>query len=327
MLAFAAAALVSSCGGGGSNADTVKVQLDWTPNTNHIGIYIALAKGWYKDAGLKVEVLPYTDVNNNPDQIVANGKADVGVSFPPNLIFSRAAGLDLVSIAAVLQRHMAELAVLDSSSIQRPRDLDGKLYAGFGLPYEAPQIQTVIRADGGKGDFETATLSTAAYEALYNKRADFTEIFTAWEGIEASLRGIKLRTFRYDQYGVPDYPGVVLVARGDAVAGRQAKLVKFIEVTRRGYEYAAEHPDEAAKLFIDYLPKGTFPEEEMVKLSTEMLAPVFVASDRHWGFQGAAKWDAYTQWLLKSGTVTDGSDRVLQTLPGGPLFTNDLLPK
>src|SRR3954451_8678926 len=173
LLAVVAMAAASACGGsGGDSGDTITVQLDWTPNTNHSGIYIALAKGWYKDAGLKVNILPYTDVN--PDVVVANGKADIGVSFPPNIVFSRAQGLDLVSVAAVLQRSVTQVAVLDSSDLKRPRDLDGKLYAGFGLPYEEPVLKTMIQADGGKGTFQTATLSTAAYDALYAKRADFT---------------------------------------------------------------------------------------------------------------------------------------------------------
>ena len=215
-VALLALVFVTACGGGsgGDGGDTVTVQLDWTPNTNHTGIYVALAKGWYKDAGIKVNILPYTDVN--PDVVVANGKADIGISFPPNVVFSRAQGLDVVSVASVLQKGVTELAVLDSSDIKRPKDLDGRLYAGFGLPYEEPLIKTVITSDGGKGTFRTATLSTAAYEALYAKRADFTEIFTTWEGIEADIRGIKLRTFRPDQFGVPDHPAVVLIAKGDA---------------------------------------------------------------------------------------------------------------
>jgi ABC-type nitrate/sulfonate/bicarbonate transport system substrate-binding protein len=325
-LAFVSLLLAASaCGGGDDKGDKVSVQLDWTPNTNHIGIYVALAKGWYKDAGIEVDILPYTDAGN-ADTIVANGNADFGVSFPPSLIFSRAAGLDLVSVASVMQRNVTELAVLDSSEIKRPRDFDGRLYAGFGLPFEEPQIRTVIKADGGKGEFETATLSTAAYEALYNKRADFTEVFTAWEGIQADLRGVKLRTFRYDAFGVPDYPSVVLVVKRENVTKKAELYAKFLDVTRRGYEYAAQQPAEAAAAFIAFLPKGTFPDDEMVRRSTQMLAPVFVDSAKKWGNQDGAKWDAYTRWLIGQGVVTDANDKVVQgELPGGPLFTNELI--
>jgi ABC-type nitrate/sulfonate/bicarbonate transport system substrate-binding protein len=318
---------VTACGGGsggsGGGEQTVTVQLDWTPNTNHTGIYVALAKGWYKDAGIKVNILPYTDVN--PDVVVANGKADIGISFPPNVVFSRAQGLDVVSVASVLQRGVTELAVLDSSDIRRPKDLDGRLYAGFGLPYEEPLIKTVITSDGGKGTFRTATLSTAAYEALYAKRADFTEIFTTWEGIEADIRGIKLRTFKPDQYGVPDHPAVVLIAKGDAVSKRKATLQKFLDVTRRGYEFAQKSPDEAAKVFVDYLPKETFPEPDMVKRSQTMMTPLLLGKDGHWGTQDATSWDAYTKWLIGSGVVTDAKDKPVTTADSKPYYTNELL--
>ena len=115
-----------------------------------------------------------------------------------------------------------------------------------------PQIKTVIQGDGGKGQFTSATLSTAAYEALYNKRADFTEVFTAWEGIQADMQGIKLRTFRYEDYGVPQHPSVVLIASGAAVTKNAAKLQRFLAVTQRGYEYAAQNPADAAEVFMSY---------------------------------------------------------------------------
>ncbi len=322
--ALALAALLAVACGGGDDDDRarIRIQLDWTPNTNHIGVYLAQSKGWYREAGLKVEILPYTDVN--PDVIVANGRADIGVSFPPNVIFSRAAGLDIVSVAAVLQKNVTELAVLDSSEIKRPRDFDGKVYAGFGLPYEEPRIKTVVQADGGRGQFTTATLSTAAYEALYNRRADFTEVFTAWEGIEAELRGIKLRTWRYADFGVPEIGSVVFVVRGDAVAKKAAALQKFLDVTRRAYELAARQPEQAAQDFIAALPRGTFPEPELIRRSTAMLSRVFVDGNGRWGRQQDGEWTAYSKYILGLGIVTDGKDKVVREV-SGPLFTNALL--
>jgi ABC-type nitrate/sulfonate/bicarbonate transport system substrate-binding protein len=303
---------------------TIKLQLDWTPNTNHIGIYLALAKGWYEEANLTVDVLPFVDAS--PDTLVANGNADIGISFPASVIYSRAAGLNLVSVAAILQSNPTELAVLASSDIQSPKDFDGKTYAGFGLPYEEPQIRTVVVQNGGTGDFEVATLNTFAYEALYNEDADFTEIFTTWEGIEARLRDIELRTFRYDDYGMPDFHGVVLVANGDAVDGEKAEAIRrFLEVTQRAYEYAAEDPDTAAQEFIDYL-SDTFPDPELVIVSTEALVPYFVESGERWGVQDADSWNAYAAWFIDQGLVIDGDDNVITDLADlGTLFTNELL--
>ncbi len=313
--------LISACGGSDSDQNTVSVQLDWTPNTNHVGIYVALANGWYEEEGINVEIVPYSDAN--PDVVVANGLADIGISFPPNLIFSRAAGLDLISIAAVLQSNPTELAVLESSDILRPRDFDGRTYAGFGLPFEESRIRAVIRADGGQGEFTVATLSTFAYEALFNGRADFTEIFTTWEGIEAELRGVKLRTFRFDDFGVPDFPGVILIAQQSTVNERSDVLRRFLEVTRRGYEFAANQPEEAARIFIEYVGEDVFPEAELVRLSNLMLADIFVDADGSWGLQDAEVWDAYASWMLAQGILVSADDEVIsEEVPGGPLFTN-----
>jgi len=326
---LAALTLLVACSGDDDEAAsgepvTIKLQLDWTPNTNHIGIYLALAKGWYEEANLNVDILPFVDAS--PDTLIANGNADIGISFPASVIYSRAAGLDLVSVAAILQSNPTELAVLASSDIQSPKDFDGKTYAGFGLPYEEPQIRTVVIQDGGTGDFDVATLNTFAYEALYNGDADITEIFTTWEGIDAKLRGIELRTFRYDDYGMPDFHGVVLVASGSALEGEKAGAIRrFLEVTQRAYEYAAQDPDRAAQEFIDYLP-DVFPDAPLVIESTQRLEPYFVEGGERWGVQDADSWNAYATWFIDQGLVTDGDDKVVENLSDlGTLFTNDLL--
>ena len=171
---------------------TVRLALDWTPNTNHTGFYVAKANGWYGAAGVEVEILPYA--STTPEALIAAGQAECGISFQDALTFAAAAGVSIVSVMAILQHTAQEIAVLTASDITRPRELDGRTYAGFGYPSEEPTLKSVIKADGGAGTFKTVTLDTAAYDALYAKRADFVITFAAWEGIEAKSRGIELRT-------------------------------------------------------------------------------------------------------------------------------------
>ncbi len=156
---------------------TVRLALDWTPNTDHTGFYVAIHEGWYADAGVDLRMLPYA--GTTPEALMTAGQAECGISFQDALTFAVAAGAPVASVMAILQRTASALAVLADSPIQRPRDLDGKVYAGFGYPNEEPTVRTIIQADGGKGEFTTVTLDSAAYEALYSKRADVTLPFTA----------------------------------------------------------------------------------------------------------------------------------------------------
>ena len=141
---------------------------------------MAQAKGWYDDAGIELDVLPYG--GTAPEAILAAHQAECGISFQDSMTFAVAAGAPIVSVMAILQHTAQDIAVLADSDITRPRQLDGRTYAGFGYPNEVPTLQSVIRADGGTGTFDTVTLDTAAYDALYAKRADFVITFSGVGG-------------------------------------------------------------------------------------------------------------------------------------------------
>ena len=130
----------------------MRLALDWTPNTDHTGFFVARHEGWYRNAGIDLKVLPYATAA--PETLLAAHQAECGISFQDSMTFAVAKGADIVSVAAILQKTASAIGVLASSQIQRPRDLDGKIYAGFGYPNEVPTLKAVIQADGGKGDFK-----------------------------------------------------------------------------------------------------------------------------------------------------------------------------
>jgi len=112
--------------------EPVRLALDWTPNTDHTGFYVAQAKGWYAAAGVVLQILPYT--SDAPETLMGAGQADCGISFQDSLTFAAAAGVPIKSVMAILQHTASAIAVLQTSSITRPKQLDGKTYAGFGYP-------------------------------------------------------------------------------------------------------------------------------------------------------------------------------------------------
>jgi NitT/TauT family transport system substrate-binding protein len=230
---------------------------------------------------------------------------------------------------AILQHTAQDIAVLASSDITRPRDLDGKTYAGFGYPNEVPTLQAVIRADGGTGTFDTVTLETEAYEALYAKRADFVISFSAWEGVEAAERGIDLRTFEFTDYGFPDFYQVVLACDSDWLA-RDPKTAKaFIGATVRGFAFAASNPAQAADMLIAQNPGVFDSNPDLPRASAMYMADkgLLVDAQGKVGTQTLATWQGYSGFLYQQGLLTDASGATLTAPPDyATLFTNDFLP-
>ena len=308
--------------------ETCTVALDWTPNTNHTGIYVAKEKGYFADEGLNLKILPYSGANT--DVLVAQGKADLGVSFVPQVLVSHTSGIPVKAVAAIASRNTESLAVLESSKYQSPKDLaNGTTYGGFGLPYEVPTWSAVIAADGGKNiDFKNVTLNTAAYEALYAKKIDWSAIFDAWEGIEAKQRNIKLRTFPISKYlgEAGNYPSAIFVASEKEISDNPEKLQKCLAAISKGYDYAAENPAEAAQILIAADP-SLEQSKELVEASAEYLAPVYIGDSSQWGEFKEESWSGLGNILAEAGALKDASGKAVTPTDYNAYFTNDLLPQ
>jgi ABC-type nitrate/sulfonate/bicarbonate transport system substrate-binding protein len=245
------------------------------------------------------------------------------------MTFAVGRGADIVSVAAILQKTASAIGVLADGPIQRPRDLDGRTYAGFGYPNEDPTLKFVIKADGGKGVFKTATLDSAAYEALYNHQADFTIPFTAWEGVEAGQRGIERRYFQFADYGFPEFYQVVLACDRQWLQRNPDAARRFVAATVRGFQLAADDPDEGARILIDENPGVFDANPALPKASQEFLATggYLVDGGGTFGTQTLERWTGYSRFLYEQGLLTGPDQKPLSApLDYGRLFTNDFLP-
>jgi ABC-type nitrate/sulfonate/bicarbonate transport system substrate-binding protein len=305
---------------------TVRLALDWTPNTNHIGFYVAQQDGAYADAAVDLRFLPYA--STSPEILVSSGAADCGISTQEGATFAIAAGAKERSVLAILAHTATEIAVRDDGAITRPKDLDGKLYAGFGLPQEVPELKAVIKADGGTGTFKVATLDTAAYEALYNGKADFTITYSAWEALEAQERNVKLKTFAFTDYGLPDSYAVVLVCNDDWLAANGDVARRFLAASVAGFEQAATDPDGAAAKLITANP-GVFDANPKLPLDSAR----YLAGHQLYGPPGsvgrqtARQWDAFSGFLFDTGLLAGPDGKPLAARPDfATYFSNDFLP-
>ena len=309
-----------------AQSKTVTVALDWTPNTNHIGLYVAQAKGFYDQAGLKVQILPYSDTSAGT--LVANRVADFGILGVLGLFTQRTAGADLVATYALVQTETGRLVFnADRSDIKRPRDLDGLTYGGFGSDWETALIASMIRHDGGEGKFETVTLGTSAYEALANGAVDFTlEVYT-WEGVKAALEGVAQRAFRYADYGVPDQHTNFIGSSQEYLDANPETAAAFIAATRRGYEFAVENPDDAADMLIA-ANSDVLTDRALIRASLQALIDgnYFRSAKGAIGTIDPAKMEATAKYLVAAGILRDKDGVPLSDLPGfSAYFTNKFI--
>ena len=307
---------------------TVSLALDWTPNTNHTGIYVASKMGWYKAAGIDLKLLPYS-ASVTADQLVSSGKADVGISSTEGVVSDAGAGSPVVSIAAIVAHNTSVLAVRQDAGITSPKQLAGKTYGGFGAAYESAVISQVIKQAGGSGSgsgsFKNVTLDIDPVEALKSRRVDFVWVFSGWEVIQAQREGLPLTTFPITTYGVPDYSTPDFITSSKTIQSKRTAIRAFMQATARGYEYARAHPEQSAQILIDSTPTGTFPDPGLVMQSQAYLSAHYQDTGQPWGLQTKASWHNYPQFMLGHQAVVNASGKPVNELNFNSLYTNQFL--
>jgi ABC-type nitrate/sulfonate/bicarbonate transport system substrate-binding protein len=312
---------------GGGKLDKVALALDWTPNTNHTGIYVAMQKGWYQQQGIALSLTPYSS-SVAPETLVAAGKADFAISFTESVTAARAIGQPLVSVAAVIQHDTSALVTLKSSGLDSVASLAGKRYAGFGAPYEQPIIQQILSCGGASStSFQNVTTSLDPIAALKSKQFDFAWVYEGWEVIEAQRQGTSLNIFRLNDYCMPDYYSPVIITSERMIQQHPDVIRRFLAATSQGYTYAVQHPKEASDLLIKGAPEGSFDDTGLVLASQQFLSPQYQADAKCWGYQTPAKWIDYPRFMYNHRAILDANGNAITTEPDyAAAFTNQFLP-
>ncbi len=296
----------------------VVVMLDWFPNTNHTGLYVALDKGWYGEQGLEVQIVEPAE-GGTLVQVIAAGQADFGVSYQEEVCYARAEKMPIVSIAAVIQHNTSGFASPEDRGLTRPRDFEGKRYGGWGSPIERAVLDVLMACDGGDVDrVEFIDIGWADFFTVVQRDVDFAWIFYGWSGVEAELRGTPLNVVMLSDWDhcVPDYYTPVLITSERNIADRPELVRSFMAATARGYAFAIENPAEAADLLLKYAPESN---PELVRRSQEWLSPHYQADADRWGQQKLEIWRTYADWM---------ADRELLPthIEADQAFTNEFLP-
>jgi ABC-type nitrate/sulfonate/bicarbonate transport system substrate-binding protein len=320
LLLVAVGLIVAACGDDEPDEPTsVTFMLDWTPNTNHAGVYIASAKGWYEDAGLDVEIVQPGE--NIVDQAVGAGVAHFGISVQENVIPARAQDIPVVSIAAIIEHNTSSLIALADEGIEGPGDLAGKTYGGWGGPLETALISALVECGGGDpSTVEYAIIGNVDYlVGMEQDDYDFVWIFDGWDGIrytEVEGKDVSFVPFIDHTDCIPDWYTPVIVTSESLIEENPDLVKAFMEATARGYRYAIENPEEAAEILLEAVPEL---DEALVKASAAYLASRYASDAGNWGRQELDVWTRFEGFLREAGLTESAIDVE-------DAFTNEFLP-
>jgi ABC-type nitrate/sulfonate/bicarbonate transport system substrate-binding protein len=274
--------------------------LDWVPNTNHTGIYVAKEKGFFEEEGIDLTIIEPGMEGAVP--VVAAGQADFGIGSQTGVTIARSTDIPVVSIAAVIQEHTSGFASPAEKDITSPEDFEGKTYGGFGGAEEEAILNTVLNQHQvDPSTVDNVIVGSADFFANTKRDIDFQWIFYGWTGIEAEVRGEDINMiYLKDIDPVFNYYSPVIFS-SDAVIEKKPELVeKFVRAVSKGYEFAIEQPEEAAEILIAASPET---DEELIRASQNWLSPRYQGDAEKWGIQSEDIWGNFSSWLLEAGLI------------------------
>ncbi|WP_258535533.1 ABC transporter substrate-binding protein [Bacillus sp. 03113] len=300
------------------NLEKTKVILDWTPNTNHTGMYVALDKGYYKDAGLDVEISQ--PAQGTAATLVASGKGDFGVSFQEDVTYALTSDnpLPIKAIATIIQHNTSGFASPVHKKIKTVKDFEGKVYGGWGSPSETAILQSVMKDNHANfNKLKIVNIGNDDFFAATKTNSDIGWIFEGWTGIEAKLKGIELNYIPLTSFNKSlDYYTPLLISNNELIENNPKKVKAFVQATSRGYEYAIKHPKESAEILLNYAPEIN---KELAIESQKFLSDKYQAEASEWGIMKADVWTNYAKFMKENHLIK-------KNLNVNDAFTNEFLP-
>lgn len=312
----------TTTGKSGDGITDITVCLDWTPNTNHTGLYVANQLNYYADAGLNVTIVQPPE--NGAVEACSAGQAQFAVDAQDTLAaaFTSETPMEVTAVAALIQHNTSGIISLAGQGMDTPKGLNGKTYLTWDSPIELAMMENVVNNDGGDWSTVTKIPNTVTDEAQDVKQNPDHAIwvFAGWGGVNAQVNNIDTDFFYFkDLNETFDYYTPVLIANNDFLESNPEAAKAFLEATKKGYEYAIENPEEAAQMLINGdSTQSLSGSEELVTASQKWLADQYIADAEKWGYIDPERWDSFYAWLYEEGLVE-------KELPAGTGYSNDYL--
>ncbi len=297
--------------------------LDWTPNINHIGFFVAHDLGLYAQRGIQLSISnPVEDhYQMTPGKKLELGRADFAIA-PFETVISlnnKANKVDAVAVYAILQEDLSSIVTLADSAIDSPSQLDSKSYASYKARYEDHIVRQLIKNDQGQGNLNIIYPNKLGiWNTLLEGKADSTWIFDNWEGVEAEAKGVRLHKFKMQDYGIPYGYSPVILTKMDAIKKNKEVYQQFIQGTKEGFLFAKKDPQAAVAILRKYVTDYDLHNVDLDQ-SLQVTAPFF-GDENTSGIMQAERVQAFTKWLVDNGL--EEAHILQQTLYSNELLVN-----
>ena len=301
-----------------SEMKKITVVLDWVPNTNHTGIYAAVANGYYAEEGLDVDIIQPTE--GGSADLIAAGKGEFGISYQEQVTYARTADtpLPIVAIAAVIQHNTSGFASPVEKNIKTPSDFEGKKYGGWGSPMEDAILKALMKKYGADfSKLEIVNIGASDFFTSVTRDVDFSWIYYGWDGVAAELKNFKINfMLLQDLDPLLDFYTPVIIASEKTVSENPELVKKFLRATAQGYEFAISNPEKAAEILTDKVPEL---DKNIVVASQKYLAKQYMGDAKRWGEMKESVWGTFGNWMYENNLIT-------RKLEASKAFTNEFLP-
>lgn len=300
--------LIGGCTSQTESLNEVTLMLDYTPNTNHTGIYVAKEKGYYENNGIKVNIV---DSNSTqPIQALSNDIVDFGITYQEDLTLANSEGINNIkSIYAILSENTSGFVSYTDKNIISPEDFKGKTYCGWGSNVEQKIVEEVAKEKGVQA--KDITIATTQTDFLRTPKddCDFFWEYEGWSLVEATSQGIDYNYIPLKDLGY-NYYSPIIVTNDKNIKENNDMVQSFINATIKGYEYTAQHPKEASQIFLKYNP--TY-DEELIMNSQKFLSNYYVGKNLKYGYQQENVWREFTNFLYETKIVKTNKYKELYT--------------
>ena len=293
--------LAVSCGKSKNN-QKIKIVLDWVPNTNHTGLYVAKDLGYFKEAGLDVEIVQPPE--GSTTALIGAGGAEFGISFQDTLAksFAKESPVPVTAVAAILQHNTSGIISLKEKGIDSPKKLEGKKYATWEDNIEQAILKKLVTDD--KGDFSKVKLIPYTITDVVTglkTDVDAVWVYYAWDGIATERAGLQTNFLKIRDYGEElDYYSPVIIANNDFLKKNPEIVKKVLKAIKKGYEYAMKNPEESAKILVKNSPELDI---NLVTASQKWISKEYQSDAKEWGIIDGNRWNRFYEWLYKNKAV------------------------